>query len=64
MEILFIQKSSLGAVGLPVGEFLDVRPLFVVLGPVTYPQESSVPVYIDKVHETNCVHKFRSHKSS
>ncbi len=39
---LFIGNQRVhGVVGLPVGECLDVGPLFVVLRQVTYPQEVS-----------------------
>ena len=41
LRLCFGNQRVLGVVGLPVGEFLNVGPLFVVLIQVTYPQEGS-----------------------
>ncbi len=37
----FGNQRVIGVVGLPVGECLDVGPLFVVLRQVTYPQQGT-----------------------
>ena len=41
LQLFFGNQRVIGVVGFPVGECLNVGPLFLVLLQVTYPQEGS-----------------------
>ncbi len=65
-HFISVIREVFGVVGLPVGECLEVRLLFVVLRQVTYPQECSqhqaLSGYRNKaviLHEGGCANEKR-----